>query len=73
MQLLVESHSDHFLNGLRLAVKQIEDLKIQVYYFDPSISDGYMAIDVDNRGMLSDWPAGFFDEATRLLSQIVRP
>ena len=73
VQVIVESHSDHFLNGLRLAKKGNRELQAQIYYFDPSLDEGYISLEIDDRGMLPHWPDGFFDESSILLSKIIRP
>lgn len=73
-QLIIESHSDHVLNGLRLAVKQgilpAED--VTLHYFRSNRE--HKRIDtprVGADGTLSDWPAGFFDEWDRLLDELI--
>lgn len=73
-QLIVETHSDHILNGVRLAVKRgdlpAED--VALHYFkreDDGIHIVSPAIGPD--GMLSKWPPGFFDEWDRSLDQLL--
>ena len=73
-QLVVETHSDHILNGVRLAVKRgllpAED--VALHYFqrqDDGIHIVSPAIGPD--GMLSRWPPGFFDEWDRSLDQLL--
>ena len=73
-QLVVETHSDHILNGVRLAVKRellpAED--VVLHYFqrqDDGIHIVSPAIGPD--GMLSRWPPGFFDEWDRSLDQLL--
>lgn len=73
VQVVVESHSDHFLNGLRLAKKQAQGLNVKIHYFDNDIETGHTSISIDERGLLSHWPTGFFDESSALLSEILRP
>jgi len=71
-QLLVETHSDHVLNGIRLAVKDavLPGSQVAVHYFDrdaraepgtvPAVRVQSPCLGDD--GMLSRWPEGFFDE-----------
>lgn len=64
-QLVVETHSDHVLNGLRLAVKRgaISPADVCLLYFQRvqrQIEVVNPAMGPD--GMLSEWPQGFFDE-----------
>lgn len=73
-QIIIETHSDHVLNGARLAVKQgiLPATATVLHYFragthgaevvTPTINDG---------GMLSEWPDGFFDEWDRSLDQLL--
>jgi len=73
-QVVVETHSDHILNGVRLAVKR-GDLPagdVALHYFkreDSGIHIVSPAIGPD--GMLSQWPSGFFDEWDRSLDQLL--
>ncbi|WP_433599749.1 AAA family ATPase [Nocardia sp. CA-135953] len=63
VQVVVETHSDHVLNGIRRAVTANESLvhsDAVVHYFgvDP---DPY-ELTIGPTGSMSDWPAGFFDQ-----------
>lgn len=74
-QVLIESHSDHILNGIRLAVKEsvVGPDGVALHYFDRDdhgkIETSSPQIDVD--GMLSRWPIGFFDEWDRALDRLL--
>jgi len=73
-QLIVESHSDHVLNGVRLAVKQgllpAED--VLLHYFGRSANGvEIMTPAIGPDGMISDWPDGFFDEWERSLDRLL--
>jgi predicted ATPase len=73
-QFVVETHSDHILNGVRLAVKHqiLPATDVALHYFrrqDDGISIVSPAIGPD--GMLSEWPPGFFDEWDRSLDQLL--
>jgi predicted ATPase len=72
-QLVVETHSDHVLNGVRLAVKEgkVAHHEVAVHYFSrgdetsadrpvPGVRVHSPVMTPD--GMLSTWPEGFFDE-----------
>ncbi|MDH6227835.1 DUF3696 domain-containing protein [Streptomyces sp. MJP52] len=73
-QIVMETHSDHVLNGLRLAVKK-GDLPAEataVHYFrrnrhTSEVVSPVIAAD----GTLSEWPAGFFDEWENTLDQLL--
>lgn len=67
VQVIVETHSDHFLNGVRLAVKRgvIEPETLAVHYFSREIDTGFATVvspAVLRDGRMSGWPKGFFDQ-----------
>lgn len=73
-QLIVETHSDHVLNGVRIAVKQ-EVLRPEdaVVHFFRGNGSGAEVITphIDKDGMLAQWPEGFFDEWENSLDQLL--
>lgn len=74
VQVIVETHSDHLLNGVRLAVKNAILLseQVAVHFFTgtkPS-GAGVVAPIIDSEGRMSEWPVGFFDQAERDLSRL---
>lgn len=77
VQVLVETHSDHVLNGVRLAVAGEHALQPQdvvIHHFDIG-DDGaprFTQIQATPGGDLSRWPAGFFDQSERDLTQLVK-
>lgn len=74
VQVIVETHSDHVLNGLRVAVKEsvIPYDDVLIHFFSDLRSFDVTKSDYDNQkirtetinkyGRLSGWPAGFFDQ-----------
>ena len=77
IQIIIETHSDHVLNGVRLAVKQGKLLsnKATIHFFNPrprSSSDPAHVISplIDKNGNLSEWPGGFFDQAENDLAKL---
>ncbi|MBC7569291.1 MAG: DUF3696 domain-containing protein [Spirosoma sp.] len=79
VQLIVETHSDHLLNGVRVAVKekQISPEQVSVYYFerDPDANEHVTEIvqpTIDENGRLSQQPRGFFDEYARQLDRLLQ-
>lgn len=76
VQLIVETHSDHVLNGIRVAVKQkkIDNNKVAIMFFDRD-SKNYEhqmhRIKVDEEGRLDNWPEGFFDEWDNALMELL--
>ncbi len=70
VQIIMETHSDHILNGIRLSVKrgqiQPEQVKLNYFYLYEN-PDGMVKHDMTSPAILSDgslsnWPDGFFDE-----------
>ncbi|MFG2282785.1 DUF3696 domain-containing protein [Streptomyces asoensis] len=73
-QVIMETHSDHVINGVRLAVKQkrLTPGQAVFHYF---LGDGtgveVVSPRVDADGMLDQWPTGFFDELENTLDQLI--
>ena len=77
VQLIVETHSDHVLNGIRMAVKKkdIEPSNVQICNFkrNPVTGDSYIeAPEILENGELTAWPEGFFDEWEKSLEALLR-
>ena len=77
VQVIIETHSDHVLSGVRLAVRDqnISHENVAVHFFNHSIqTTGYMARVVspmiDKSGNLSEWPEGFFDQSEKDLARL---
>ncbi|MFF6786162.1 DUF3696 domain-containing protein [Streptomyces sp. NPDC012510] len=74
-QLIVETHSDHVLNGMRLAVKQglLKPEQAVVHFFRSTNGSGVEVITprIDEDGLLDQWPKGFFDELENTLDQLL--
>ncbi|MCM2387911.1 AAA family ATPase [Streptomyces albipurpureus] len=73
-QVIMETHSDHVINGVRLAVKQgrITPGQAVFHYFrGDGTSVDFVSPQVDADGMLDQWPSGFFDELENTLDQLI--
>ncbi|TAN65234.1 MAG: DUF3696 domain-containing protein [Methylobacter sp.] len=77
VQILIETHSDHVLNGVRLAINQGKLLPTQaaIHFFNPRPRSSdeaahVMSPQIDKNGNLSEWPSGFFDQAEKDLSTL---
>ena len=81
VQIIVETHSDHVLNGIRLAVKrgQIVPDEARLYYFtrrEAERNGEYISAPViempvlKGDGRLSFWPDGFFDEWDKAIDEL---
>jgi predicted ATPase len=67
VQIIVETHSDHLLNGLRLAVKEnlIRPESVVLHFFTREVETGEAFVQSPamlKNGRLSNWPEGFFDQ-----------
>lgn len=68
VQIIVETHSDHVINGIRLAVKKnkIHPDKTGIFFFYKDKEDAYkhkvILPSVDQNGRIDVWPEGFLDE-----------
>jgi predicted ATPase len=73
-QVIMETHSDHVINGVRLAVKQRRLTPAQaVFHYFTGDGTGVEVVSprVDEDGMLDQWPTGFFDELENTLDQLI--
>jgi predicted ATPase len=76
IQILIETHSDHVLNGIRLAVHmgRTSPSNIALYHskWEPAGSSPSLTLlNIDRNGRVSEWPEGFFDEMERSLDQLL--
>ncbi|MDR2117923.1 MAG: DUF3696 domain-containing protein [Tannerellaceae bacterium] len=67
VKIIVETHSDHVINGIQVAVaqKEINPEFVTVNFFNQTESSGQpdlKSISVNGKGELSSWPKGFFDQ-----------
>lgn len=74
VQVIVETHSDHVLNGVRLAVKNGTPLaeKVAIHFFTGGEAGAPQVIStrIDSEGNVTDWPGGFFDQAEKDLAAL---
>ncbi|MFJ9372907.1 DUF3696 domain-containing protein [Streptomyces sp. NPDC101455] len=73
-QVIMETHSDHVLNGVRLAVKKGRITPGQaVFHFFRGDGTGVEVVSprVNEDGKLDQWPTGFFDEFENTLDQLI--
>lgn len=77
-QLFVETHSDHILNGIRVAVKDnlVDKSKVNVMYFEKTTTEKEQftkitQIKVDEKGELSNYPENMMDEWSNQLLKLL--
>lgn len=76
VQIIVETHSDHVLNGVRLAAKSkaISPNDVAVHFFASAQTGGDFvpkSPKLDSDGRLDFWPEGFFDQFDLALAQLL--
>jgi len=66
IQVILETHSDHVLNGIRRSVraKRVTPEHVAIHFFRPRSSEAAQVISpiIDTSGNLDTWPEGFFDQ-----------
>ena len=66
VQVIMETHSDHVLNGIRRSVKAgtIAPERVAIHFFRPRSADAPQVLSpvLDISGNIDAWPAGFFDQ-----------
>ncbi|MGW3437943.1 AAA family ATPase [Streptomyces bacillaris] len=73
-QVIMETHSDHVLNGVRLAVKQgrVTPEQTVLHYFRRNGTGAEVVTPrINSAGKLDQWPDGFFDELENTLDQLI--
>ncbi|MEG3861338.1 AAA family ATPase [Microcoleus sp. herbarium12] len=80
VQVVIETHSDHVLNGIRLAVHggKLDPKNVQLHYFQRQNKEGQAVTNVvspkiDRNGRIDRWPDGFFDEWDNSLEILLEP
>ena len=76
MQVMVETHSDHFIDGIRIAVREgvLTPEDVVFHYFERQGNESVVRSPViDSDGRLSEWPPGFFDQHEMNLVRLLRP
>lgn len=73
-QAVVETHSDHVLGGMRLAVKRgVLTPEQAVVHYVRGDGSGVEVVTprIDRDGLLDQWPQGFFDEIENTLDELI--
>jgi predicted ATPase len=76
VQVIVETHSEHVLNGMRRTIKGgvLGSEQTKILFFSASQSGTgpvQRSIRISESGELSDWPEGFFDQLEKDLGEIL--
>lgn len=80
-QVIVETHSDHILNGIRKAVKGVDGSpvlmpdQVAIHFFQPRDDTGerpqVISPVIDQQGNLDTWPPDFFDQYEKDLGSLI--
>lgn len=74
-QVLVETHSDHLFDGVRLFAKKNKDFATMVntYWFELDKNNNSIveSAKLDNEGRLDNWPGGMFDQFEINASELI--
>ena len=76
VQVIAETHSDHFMDGVRIAVRDglIEPEDATFHYFERKDNQTVVTSpQIDADGRLSSWPIGFFDQHDENLARLLAP
>lgn len=76
VQIFVETHSDHIMNGIRFAVRKevIKNSAVYFHHFSRDAGTGESSFEspyINSNGSLSDWPEGFFDEWEKSIERLL--
>jgi predicted ATPase len=78
IQVILETHSDHIINGIRVAIKKkkLEKNNVKIFFFERYMDDTDVQtivhdISVDKNGELSNYPKGFLDEWDEQLANLI--
>lgn len=80
VQVLVETHSDHLVNGVRIAVHEgkISPDLVKILFFQRSEQPGesftsLLDLKISREGRIDQWPENFFDEWDKALERLLAP
>ena len=76
VQVIAETHSDHFMDGVRIAVRDglIDPEDAAFHYFEHKGNQTVVTSpQIDSDGRLASWPVGFFDQHDENLARLLAP
>ena len=78
VQIIIETHSDHIINGIRVGVKENPEMKDRtiLFYFEKVITDNEQYseitnIEIDSKGELSEYPKNLLEEWSNQLLKLL--
>jgi predicted ATPase len=74
VQVFIESHSEHILNGMRVSALNPEIAvnydELAIHYFNENFESEKLSM--DKHGKIENWPKGFFDQQEIDLANIFK-
>lgn len=76
VQIIIETHSDHIINGIRIAIKNKEisnnDVIFNSFSKGEELGENFVEeIYIDENGRLNKWPEGFFDQYEKDMMELI--
>lgn len=76
VQIIIETHSDHIINGIRIAIKNKEisnnDVIFNSFSKGEELGENFVEeISIDENGRLNKWPKGFFDQYEKDMMELI--
>ncbi|MBY7806124.1 DUF3696 domain-containing protein [Vibrio fluvialis] len=77
VQVIIETHSDHLLNGIRVGARLDDDYQADSFkvYYVSGVQDSESTVEeisIGENGQLSSWPDGFFDQQAYDLKTLMK-
>jgi predicted ATPase len=73
VQVIIETHSDHVLNGIRRAVRGgvMTSEEVSLLFFSNSSGGAQVSkLQINPSGGIDPWPEGFFDQMEKDLMEL---
>lgn len=77
VQVIVETHSEHVINGMRKAIlyEALDHSNVTINFFEHKEDEqtpNIRSVNMNKKADLDEWPKGFFDQQERDLAEIFR-
>lgn len=76
VQVIIESHSEHILNGIRIASISpdigISNDEVSIFYFHEKGNELFTQLPIEQDGSIKNWVDGFFDQQEIDLSELFK-
>lgn len=74
VQVFIETHSEHVVNGFRIAALKpeykLEHDQVQLFFFNEDYN--IECLHIEPNGRIKNWPKGFFDQYQLEMSEIIK-